>query len=39
MKINPMLKSGEDAFMEKKAPVARQEVEAKEKHAKTFEKL
>jgi hypothetical protein len=34
-----MPKSGEDAFMEKEAPVTRQEVETREKHAKTFEKL
>jgi hypothetical protein len=39
MKINPMPKSGEDAFIEKKAPVVRQKVEAREKHAKTFEEL
>jgi hypothetical protein len=39
MKINPMPKSGEDAFMEGEAPVARQKVEVREKHAKTFEEL
>jgi hypothetical protein len=34
-----MPKSGEDAFMKGEAPVARQEVETREKHAKTFEEL
>jgi hypothetical protein len=34
-----MPKSGEDAFIEKKAPVARQKVKTKEKHAKTFDEL
>jgi hypothetical protein len=39
MKINPMPKSGEDAFIEREAPVARQEIKVREKHAKTFDEL
>jgi hypothetical protein len=39
MKINLIPKNGENAFMKREIPVARQEVKARKKHAKIFEEL